>query len=121
MMLVLVLTDAATDLVASLPTLINQDVHVETYGSLGKEEKVDFILEQLRLTLAKKDFIRTFIIARKASKQGTKRGSEPNALPHGRVEGRGRGAVSVLRHVSTSTHPGGINRVVLRRAGLFIY
>lgn len=42
-----------------------QDVHVETYGSLGKEEKVDFILEQIRLTMAKKDFIRTFIIARK--------------------------------------------------------
>lgn len=40
---------------------------METYGSLGKEEKVEFILEQLRLTLAKKDFIRTFIIARKVS------------------------------------------------------
>ena len=39
---------------------------METYGSLGKEEKVDFILEQMRLTLAKKDFIRAFIIARKA-------------------------------------------------------
>ena len=38
---------------------------METYGSLGKEEKVDFILEQIRLTMAKKDFIRTFIIARK--------------------------------------------------------
>lgn len=40
---------------------------METYGSLGKEEKVDFILEQIRLTMAKKDFIRTFIIARKVN------------------------------------------------------
>jgi 26S proteasome regulatory subunit N5 len=43
---------------------------VETYGSLGKEEKVDFILEQIRLTLAKKDFIRTFIIAKKVRPAG---------------------------------------------------
>jgi len=44
---------------------ILQDVHVETYGSLDKKEKADFILEQIRLTLAKKDFIRTLIISKK--------------------------------------------------------
>lgn len=48
---------------------IIQDVHVETYGSLDKQEKLDFILEQIRLTLAKKDFIRTFIIAKKVTKK----------------------------------------------------
>ena len=30
------------------------EVHVETYGSLSKREKVEFILEQMRLTLMKK-------------------------------------------------------------------
>lgn len=48
---------------------IIQDVHVETYGSLGKQEKLDFILEQIRLTLAKKDFIRTFIISKKVTRK----------------------------------------------------
>eukprot|EP01036_Dinobryon_divergens_P022207 gene22207-30447_t len=37
---------------------IVQDVHVETYGSLSKKEKADFILEQIRLNLLKKDYIR---------------------------------------------------------------
>lgn len=41
------------------------DVHVETYGSMTKLEKVEYILEQMRLTLAKKDFVRAFIISRK--------------------------------------------------------
>eukprot|EP01031_Cornospumella_fuschlensis_P046865 gene46865-57382_t len=36
-----------------------QDVHVETYGSLSKNEKALFILEQIRLNLIRKDFIRT--------------------------------------------------------------
>lgn len=44
---------------------IIQDVHVETYGSLDKKEKADFLLEQIRLTLAKKDFVRTIIISKK--------------------------------------------------------
>ena len=48
---------------------IIQDVHVETYGSLDKKEKVDFILEQIRLTLAKKDFIRCYIISKKVSER----------------------------------------------------
>jgi 26S proteasome regulatory subunit N5 len=48
---------------------IIQDVHVETYGSLDKQEKLDFILEQIRLTLAKKDFVRTYIIAKKVTKK----------------------------------------------------
>jgi len=44
-----------------------QEVHVETYGSLSKKDKVEFILEQLRLTLAKKDYIRAAIVAGKIS------------------------------------------------------
>lgn len=42
-----------------------QDVHVETYGSLTKKEKAEFILEQIRLNLIRKDFIRTAIQSRK--------------------------------------------------------
>uniref|UniRef100_A0AAV1UVZ1 PCI domain-containing protein n=1 Tax=Peronospora matthiolae TaxID=2874970 RepID=A0AAV1UVZ1_9STRA len=44
---------------------ILQEVHVETYGAMTKLEKTEFILEQVRLTLAKKDFVRANILAKK--------------------------------------------------------
>lgn len=44
---------------------ILQEVHAETYGSLSKREKVEFILEQMRLTLASKDYIRSHIVSNK--------------------------------------------------------
>ncbi|XP_050539669.1 26S proteasome non-ATPase regulatory subunit 12 [Daktulosphaira vitifoliae] len=44
---------------------IIQELQVETYGSMKKQEKVEIILEQMRLCLAKKDYIRTQIIAKK--------------------------------------------------------
>lgn len=50
-------TTAACDII--------QDVHVETYGSLSKQEKAEYILEQMRLNLLKKDYIRTMIHSRK--------------------------------------------------------
>jgi 26S proteasome regulatory subunit N5 len=46
-----------------------QDVHVETYGSLSKKEKVEFILEQMRLTLANKDYVRAAIVSSKISRK----------------------------------------------------
>ena len=46
-----------------------QEVHVETYGSLSKREKVEFILEQMRLTLGKQDYVRAAIVAGKVSKK----------------------------------------------------
>lgn len=46
---------------------ILQELQVETYGSMEKREKVEYILEQMRLCLAKKDFIRTQIISKKIS------------------------------------------------------
>jgi 26S proteasome regulatory subunit N5 len=46
-----------------------QEVHVETYGSLSKKEKVEFILEQLRLTLGKQDFVRAAIVAGKINRK----------------------------------------------------
>jgi 26S proteasome regulatory subunit N5 len=42
-----------------------QDVHVETFGSLSRQEKANYILEQIRLNLLQKDFIRTAIHSRK--------------------------------------------------------
>lgn len=44
---------------------ILQELQVETYGSMEKSEKTDFILEQMRLLMAKKDYTRTQIISRK--------------------------------------------------------
>lgn len=46
-----------------------QEVHVETYGSLSKKEKVEFILEQMRLTLAKKDYVRAAIVSNKIKRK----------------------------------------------------
>lgn len=42
-----------------------QELQVETYGSMEKREKVELILEQMRLCLAKKDYVRTQIISKK--------------------------------------------------------
>ncbi|XP_045448880.1 26S proteasome non-ATPase regulatory subunit 12 [Melitaea cinxia] len=44
---------------------IIQELQVETYGSMDKREKVELILEQMRLCLAIKDYIRTHIISKK--------------------------------------------------------
>lgn len=43
------------------------ELQVETYGSMDKKEKVEFILEQMRLSLAKEDHTRTAILAKKIS------------------------------------------------------
>lgn len=46
---------------------IMQELQVETFGSMDKKEKVELILEQMRLCLARKDYIRTQIISKKVS------------------------------------------------------
>jgi 26S proteasome regulatory subunit N5 len=46
-----------------------QEVQVETYGAMDKREKVEYILEQMRLVLMQKDFIRLGIIANKINKK----------------------------------------------------
>lgn len=48
---------------------ILQDVQVETFGSMEAKEKADFILEQMRLTLAQRDFVRTQIISNKIKRK----------------------------------------------------
>jgi len=42
-----------------------QEVQVETCGAMEKKEKALYILEQIRLVLLRKDFVRTQIISRK--------------------------------------------------------
>eukprot|EP00088_Acartia_fossae_P060399 TRINITY_DN7231_c0_g1_i1.p1 TRINITY_DN7231_c0_g1~~TRINITY_DN7231_c0_g1_i1.p1 ORF type:complete len:486 (-),score=172.02 TRINITY_DN7231_c0_g1_i1:118-1575(-) len=46
---------------------IMQELQVETYGSMERKEKVELILEQMRLCLATEDYIRTQIISKKIS------------------------------------------------------
>ncbi|EFJ35271.1 hypothetical protein SELMODRAFT_166175 [Selaginella moellendorffii] len=42
-----------------------QEVAVETFGAMAKTEKIAFILEQIRLCLAKHDYMRAQILSRK--------------------------------------------------------
>merc|ERR1719188_142474 len=51
-------------------TKIIQEIAIETYGSLENKEKVDFILYQMKLVLARQDYIRLQILSRKISKRG---------------------------------------------------
>ena len=44
---------------------ILQEVQVETFGAMKKKEKTEYILEQMRICLLKKDYIRTQIISKK--------------------------------------------------------
>lgn len=46
-----------------------QEIQIETYGSLTTVEKVDFILYQMKLVLARRDFVRCQILSRKISKK----------------------------------------------------
>lgn len=46
---------------------IMEALQIETYGTMEKREKVEFILEQMRLCLAKHDLVRTQIISKKIS------------------------------------------------------
>jgi len=41
------------------------ELHVETYGTMGRKEKVEFILEQMRITIANADYVRAQIISKK--------------------------------------------------------
>jgi 26S proteasome regulatory subunit N5 len=45
-----------------------QEVAVETYGTMDKLEKANFLLEQVRLCLVNKDFIRASIVAKKINR-----------------------------------------------------
>lgn len=61
------LYEARGDVSLAADTL--QDVNVETYGSLSKREKVDYILDQVRLMLAKGDLVRAYILSKKVQRK----------------------------------------------------
>jgi len=61
------LKEAAGDVAAAADIL--QDINVETYGSLSKREKVDYILDQVRLMLAKGDRVRAYILSKKVQRK----------------------------------------------------
>lgn len=44
---------------------ILQEVQVESFGAMDRREKTEYILNQMRLVLLKKDYVRTQIISRK--------------------------------------------------------
>jgi 26S proteasome regulatory subunit N5 len=46
---------------------ILQEIQVETFGQMDKKEKTEFILEQMRLCLDKKDYIKAAILSKKVS------------------------------------------------------
>ena len=51
---------------------VMQEVAVETIGTMEEKEKLDFLLEQIRLCLAKRDYVRTEIIAKKIDEKQLK-------------------------------------------------
>lgn len=59
---------------------ILQEVQVETIGSMEVREKAAFLLDQIRLVLAKKDYIRAEIIARKVNTKTLKKDEELSDL-----------------------------------------
>ena len=46
-----------------------QEITIETFGSMEKREKAEFLLEQVRLTGATKDWIKMSILANKMNKK----------------------------------------------------
>eukprot|EP01102_Stenamoeba_stenopodia_P002677 TRINITY_DN12536_c0_g1_i1.p1 TRINITY_DN12536_c0_g1~~TRINITY_DN12536_c0_g1_i1.p1 ORF type:complete len:445 (+),score=132.92 TRINITY_DN12536_c0_g1_i1:192-1526(+) len=48
---------------------ILQEIQVETYGTMDKREKTEFILEQVRLCLDSNDYVRAQILSKKISKK----------------------------------------------------
>jgi 26S proteasome regulatory subunit N5 len=46
-----------------------QEVQIETYGSMEKKEKLQYILYQLKLVLQRKDYVRTQIILKKINRK----------------------------------------------------
>jgi len=48
---------------------ILQEIQVETFGAMEKREKIDFLLEQVRLCLDNKDYIRAQIMSNKINRK----------------------------------------------------
>jgi 26S proteasome regulatory subunit N5 len=48
---------------------ILQEVQVETYGSMDRREKLEFILYQMKIMIKKEDYVRLYIISKKINEQ----------------------------------------------------
>lgn len=66
---------------------ILQEVAVETFGAMAKTEKIAYILEQVRLCLQRKDYVRAHILSKKVSPrafavrpEGTKKGESTGEI-----------------------------------------
>eukprot|EP00887_Chlorella_sp_A99_P001021 scaffold14.g1021.t1 len=64
-----------------------QEVAVETFGAMAKTEKIAYILEQVRLCLQRKDYVRAHILSKKVSPrafavrpEGTKKGESTGEI-----------------------------------------
>ncbi|XP_044731819.1 26S proteasome non-ATPase regulatory subunit 12 [Chrysoperla carnea] len=57
--------ESIQDITGAAETIL--ELQVETYGSMDKREKVEMILEQMRLCLRNEDYIRTQIISKKVN------------------------------------------------------
>lgn len=44
-------------------------MQVETYGSMDRREKLEFILYQMKIMIKKEDYVRLYIISKKINEQ----------------------------------------------------
>ena len=56
---------------------ILQEIQVETIGSMDVQEKANYLLEQIRLVLLKRDFVRVEIISKKLATKQFREGDAP--------------------------------------------
>ena len=47
-------------------------MQVETYGSMNRREKLEFILYQMKIMLKKEDYVRLYIISKKINEANLK-------------------------------------------------
>lgn len=59
---------------------ILQEIQVETIGSMDVQEKANYLLEQIRLVLLKRDFVRVEIISKKLATKQFREGDAPTNL-----------------------------------------
>ncbi|KAL4423423.1 hypothetical protein ABPG77_010001 [Micractinium sp. CCAP 211/92] len=67
---------------------ILQEVAVETFGAMAKTEKIAYILEQVRLCLDRKDFVRAQILSKKVSPRAF-------TVPEGAKKGENTGEIGI--------------------------
>jgi 26S proteasome regulatory subunit N5 len=80
---------------------ILQEVAVETFGAMAKTEKIAYILDQVRLCLERKDFVRAQILSRKISPRAF------NALSTGVVKkGESTGEIGIEGTTIEAPAPG---------------